>query len=137
MPDQSPRLIVQNRDVVDAFTTKDGSTIREILAPANSSGTIVHQSLAEATLAPGAATEAHFHPITEEIYYILRGIGRMQIATELREVGPSDAIAIPPGSPHRITNHGNTDLVFLCCCAPAYSHDDTVMVDLPEPPSVV
>jgi mannose-6-phosphate isomerase-like protein (cupin superfamily) len=129
-------LILFNRESVPAFTTKDGSTIREILAPRNAPEAIQNQSLAEATLVPGAATEPHYHPVTEEIYYILRGTGRMQIGDQIRMVGLGDGIGIPPGAPHRITNTGNEDLVFLCCCAPAYTHEDTIMVDLPEPESI-
>jgi mannose-6-phosphate isomerase-like protein (cupin superfamily) len=123
-------LIVSRCDEVAPFTTKDGSTIREILAPAVAPGVIRNQSLAEATLPPGTATEAHFHPVTEEIYYILRGSGRMQIGDQARAVGPGDAVAIPPGAAHRIRNVGADDLIFLCCCAPAYTHDDTVFADL-------
>lgn len=133
MPIRNHPPVTVNRDAVPAFTTKDGSTIREILAPRNAPETIRHQSLAEATLAPGAATEPHYHLITEEIYYILRGTGRMQIGNHYRIVGPGDGIAIPPGAPHTIRNTGSDDLVFLCCCAPAYTHEDTIMVDLPEP----
>jgi mannose-6-phosphate isomerase-like protein (cupin superfamily) len=118
---------VVNRDTVAAFTTKDSSTIREILAPRNSA--VARQSLAEATLPSGAETIAHFHPGTEEIYYLLRGTGRMAIEGEVREVGPGDAIAILPGQRHQIRNTGEEDLVFLCCCVPAYQHDDTVMCD--------
>lgn len=118
---------VQNIDRVPAFTTKDGSEIRELLAARNSA--IRHQSLAEARLPPGAATTPHFHPRTEEIYYILIGNGRMQIGGELRDVGPGDAIAIPPGAKHQITNTGAEVLKFLCCCAPGYEHDDTVLID--------
>jgi mannose-6-phosphate isomerase-like protein (cupin superfamily) len=109
------------------FTTKDGSEIRELLAHRNSA--IRNQSLAEARLPPGAATAAHFHPLAEEIYYLLEGHGRLQIEDEHREVGPGDAVAIPPGLRHQITNTGERTLRFLCCCAPAYEHDDTVMVD--------
>lgn len=124
---------VVNRSEVEAFVTKDTSTIREILAPRNAPGAITNQSLAEATLPPGAATEPHYHPRTEEIYYILTGRGRMRIGEEEREVGPGDGVAIPPGVPHRIVNLSTeADLVFLCCCAPAYSHDDTVMVTFPD-----
>lgn len=110
-----------------AFTTKDGSEIRELLAHRNSC--VRHQSLAEARLPPGAATAPHFHPQAEEIYYLLEGRGRMQIEGDVQEVGPGDAVAIPPGARHQITNIGNETLRFLCCCAPAYEHDDTVMVD--------
>jgi mannose-6-phosphate isomerase-like protein (cupin superfamily) len=118
---------VHNIARVPAFTTKDGSEIRELLAHRNSS--IRNQSLAEARLAPGGSTAPHFHPATEEIYYILEGTGRMTIAGETRDVNAGDAIAIPPGAIHTITNHGSTTLKFLCCCAPAYEHTDTVLVN--------
>lgn len=115
-------------NIADAapFSTKDGSEIRELLAHRNSC--IANQSLAEARLPPGAATQPHFHPRAEEIYYLLDGRARMQIEAAVREVGPGDAIAIPPGARHQITNIGGGVLRFLCCCAPGYEHEDTVMV---------
>jgi mannose-6-phosphate isomerase-like protein (cupin superfamily) len=117
---------IVNRNELVAFTTKDGSTIREILAHRNSA--IRNQSLAEATLAPGARTEAHFHPRSEEIYYVLEGEGTLRICEDERGVRRGDAAAIPPGASHQIVNTGKVDLVFLCCCSPAYEHDDTIMV---------
>jgi mannose-6-phosphate isomerase-like protein (cupin superfamily) len=53
----------------------------------------------------------------------------MEIDGETRDVGPGDAIGIPPGATHQITNTGNEVLRFLCCCAPAYEHADTVLVE--------
>lgn len=117
---------VIQREEVKPFTTKDGSEIRELLAYRNSC--IKQQSLAEAILPPGSATEEHYHPKAEEIYYLLEGTGRMKLADEERDVKPGDAIAIPPGERHTIRNTGDTPLRFLCCCAPAYEHEDTVMV---------
>ena len=116
---------VQNIDRVEAFTTKDGSEIRELLAHRNSC--IRNQTLAEARLPAGASTAAHHHVRTEEIYYVLEGRGLMRVGDETREVGPGDAVAIPPGAVHQITNTGTTALKFLCCCAPGYEHDDTVL----------
>ncbi|MDX1931137.1 MAG: cupin domain-containing protein [Capsulimonadales bacterium] len=124
---------MRNRDRCEPFVTRDGSLIREILAPGRNPGAIRRQSLAEATLPPGRATEPHFHPVSEEIYYILQGEGEMRIGTERLDVGPSDAIAIPPGAVHTIQNIGTVDLVFLCCCAPAYTHLDTILSEIPEP----
>ena len=118
---------VVNIKQVEAFTTLDGSEIRELLAHRNSS--IRNQSLAEARLPPGASTQLHHHPQTEEIYYMLSGQGRMTIESETRDVGPGDAIAIPPGAVHTISNSGTETLKFLCCCAPGYEHADTVMQD--------
>lgn len=109
------------------FITKDGSEIRELLAHRNSC--IANQSLAEARVPPGASTTPHFHRRTEEIYYVLAGTGLMRIGDESRQVEPGDAIAIPPGAVHSIANTGEATLKFLCCCAPAYEHSDTVLVD--------
>ncbi len=120
---------IYNLDRIDSFVTKDGSEIRELLAWRNSS--IRNQTLAEARVSPGTTTEAHHHIRTEEIYFILEGEGRMIIEGESRPVGHGDAIAIPPGAVHRITNTGDRVLRFLCCCAPGYEHDDTVLADAP------
>jgi len=117
---------VQNIDRVAAFITKDGSEIRELLAYRNSC--IRNQTLAEARLPAGLSTTAHLHRQTEEIYYVLEGQGTMRIGEETRAVGPGDAIAIPPGAVHQMTNTGSGVLKFLCCCAPGYEHEDTVLV---------
>jgi mannose-6-phosphate isomerase-like protein (cupin superfamily) len=116
---------VRNLEQVTAFITKDGSEIRELLAHRNSC--VRNQSLAEARLPVGAATTPHFHPLTEEIYYILAGVGSMRVGDEVRDVGPGDAIAIPPGAYHQLSNTGAETLRFLCCCAPAYEHEDTIL----------
>ncbi len=124
---EEPPVDVRNITDMPAFTTKDGSEIRELLAHRNSG--IRNQSLAEARLPTAASTIRHFHPRTEEIYYILEGTGRMQIEDAVVDVRPGDAIAILPGQIHQITNNGEGVLKFLCCCAPAYEHEDTVMVE--------
>ena len=116
---------VVNIEKVEPFTTKDGSEIRELLAHRNSC--IRNQTLAEARLPADAATTPHHHVKTEEIYYILAGQAWMHVGGEGRQVGPGDAVAIPPGALHQITNIGSDVLRFLCCCAPPYEHDDTVL----------
>ena len=109
------------------FITKDGSEIRELLAPRNSC--VRNQSLAEARLAVGAATQEHYHVRTEEIYYLTHGRGRMRLGTEERDVTAGDAIAIPPGVRHKLWNTGTEPLRLLCCCATAYEHSDTIMTE--------
>ena len=123
---------LKNLAEVPAFITKDGSEIRELLAHRNS--VIRNQSLAEARLPVGAATQEHYHPRTEEIYYITDGSGKIRVAGETRDVRPGDAIAIPPGQKHKLWNTGSETLRLLCCCAPAYEHADTVITeDIREP----
>lgn len=121
---------VVNREDTKPFITADGSEIRELLAHRNSC--IQKQSLAEATLEAGCATTEHYHPNTEEIYYILKGTGKIRIEQETHEVRPLDAIAIPPGKRHKLWNTGKDPLVLLCCCAPGYEHSDTVLTEEAE-----
>ncbi len=117
-----------NLDQAVPFLTKDGSEIRELLAHRNSS--IRNQSLAEARIPIGGATMEHYHPKAEEIYYITHGVGRMKIGQAERDVHPGDAIAIPPGQVHKLWNTGEVPLRLLCCCAPAYEHEDTIITEL-------
>jgi len=119
---------LKNLDEVPAFITKDGSEIRGLLAPRNSG--IRNQSLAEARLPAGGSTQEHSHARTEEIYFITAGTGRMRIEDEVRDVKPGDAVAILPGKRHKRWNTGGEPLTLLCCCAPAYEHDDTFLTEM-------
>ena len=114
-------------DDLQPFTTLDGSTIREIAGPSRTPAR--NQSLAEATVPVGGRTIAHYHRTTEELYFFTAGSGRMTLGDDEREVTAGDCVVIPPGQVHQLVNTGDEPLVLLCCCAPAYSHEDTVLVD--------
>lgn len=109
------------------FTTADGSTIREVFNPRNSA--LLNGSLAHATLEAGQKTARHFHPKAEEIYFVLQGRGLMEVDGQRCEVGVGEAVAIPSGAKHQIEATGGEKLEFLCCCAPAYSHEDTILCE--------
>ena len=113
---------VRSREQAEPFTTADGSTIR-VMLDADAGGARM-QSLAEAELEPGQATERHYHAVTEEIYVVLEGTGEMEVEGERGPVGPGDAVLIAPGAWHQI-RAGETAVRFLCCCAPPYRHEDT------------
>jgi mannose-6-phosphate isomerase-like protein (cupin superfamily) len=115
---------VQIRSRADAtpFTTADGSTIRVLLDAETGA---VNQSLAEAWLEPGQATQRHYHAASEELYVLLDGWGEMEVDGERATVRPGDAILIPPGARHQIAAAADAALRFLCCCAPPYRDSDT------------
>ena len=113
---------LRSREQAEAFTTTDGSTIRVLLD--GGLGGARNQSLAEAELEPGQATERHYHADSEEIYYVLAGTGEMEVGGDRRTVGPGDAVLIPPSAWHQI-RAAERLLRFLCCCAPAYRDEDT------------
>jgi mannose-6-phosphate isomerase-like protein (cupin superfamily) len=49
----------------------------------------------------------------------------MKLGDEEAEVSAGDTVVIPPGTPHKLWKTGAEPLKLLCCCAPAYSHEDT------------
>lgn len=111
---------------VAPYVTKDGSEIRELLHPSRHA--VRNQSLAEAVIAPGATTQLHRHALTEEIYHVTRGTGIMNLGDACFAIGIGDSIPIAPGTPHCVANTGQEALHILCCCSPAYSHDDTELL---------
>ena len=116
-------MIVRSLAGSEPFTTADGSTIRELLGLLTAP--VRNQSLAEATLEPGQATDRHYHRESEEIYYVVEGAGELEVDGERRRVETGDAALIAPGARHQIRADGAGRLRFLCCCAPAYRHEDT------------
>ena len=111
----------------DPFVTADGSTIRELAGVP--SGNAVNQSLAQATVPAGGETVEHYHRAAEEIYHFTAGSGRMRLGAQEADVQAGDTVVIAPGVPHKLWNPGPDPLVLLCCCAPPYSHDDTVLLE--------
>ena len=117
------KSIATEREDCPPFITKDGSTIRELMAYRNSA--CERTSLAEATLPVGGRTECHLHRKVEEIYYFLEGRGRVLAGDDYHDVRPGVSILHRPGVRHQTWNTGEVPLLFLCICAPAYEHDDT------------
>lgn len=110
----------------EAYLTKDGSIIRELLHPARHGNRM--QSLAEAIVPAGKKTLLHRHPLTEELYHVTAGQGVMTLGDENFPITVGDTVLIPPGTPHCIEASGDTELRILCCCSPAYTHEDTELL---------
>jgi len=118
---------ILRREQRDSFITADGSSIRELAGVP--SGNATKQSLAEAIVPASATTRAHFHRRSEEIYLFTGGSGRMRLGDEENPVRSGDCVVIPPGVAHKLWADAGEPLILLCCCAPAYSHEDTVLLE--------
>ncbi len=71
------------------------------------------------TLDPrGGQVPWHSHD-QEEVYVVLEGAGEMCVGEERRIVTPGQAVFVPPGAFHQLTNIGDTPLRMLYCYAPA------------------
>jgi mannose-6-phosphate isomerase-like protein (cupin superfamily) len=77
----------------------------------------------------GSSTLAHRHLVAEEIYHITTGRGLMTLEAEVFEVSAGDTVLINSGVAHKLENTGSEFLKILCCCSPAYSHEDTELLE--------
>lgn len=78
-------------------------------------------SIARARVLPGVSTRWHRVIDTAERYVILEGHGQVEVkGLGSQTVMPGDVVIIPAGCPQRITNPGESDLVFLALCTPRF-----------------
>jgi mannose-6-phosphate isomerase-like protein (cupin superfamily) len=115
MPDKSRIL---HPDSGDEYFIDEGCHILELSNTPHDPAV----SIARARVGPGVTTRLHRLTGTGERYVILSGRGRVDIDGQPPAVvRPGDVVLIPPGSPQRIRNTGNEDLVFLAICSPRFT----------------
>lgn len=115
-------MLIKSRAQASGFNTPHGSQITPLIDRTTSG--ISQCSLAEELLPPGHTVPAHHHEVLEEIYYILEGTGEMTVGGETRPVAAGDAIFIPTGNIHTLTNTGATTMRLLLICGPAFYFED-------------
>lgn len=88
-------------------------------------------SIARARVEPGVTTRWHRLTNTTERYVILEGDARVEIGDQpATDVAQGDVVIIPAMTRQRITNTGDSDLIFLAICTPRFSNE--VYEDLSE-----
>ena len=71
------------------------------------------------TLEPNGGQVPWHDQESEEVYFVISGRGEMCIDDERRELTGGQAVNIPPGSFHQITNIGDDPLTMIYCYGPA------------------
>jgi mannose-6-phosphate isomerase-like protein (cupin superfamily) len=118
---------VRNAKTTEGFESEHGEIVCELIGHAVG-GTSTY-SLAQIVIPPGKASRKHYHPVAEESYSILSGMGRLEMDGETVILGPGDTVAILPDQVHQIFNAGEGDLVLLAVCVPAWTPDNSVFLD--------
>ena len=76
-------------------------------------------SMGYVTLEPEGGQVPWHNQEQEEVYFVVEGRGEMCLGDERRELLEGQAVYIPSGVYHQLTNLGKTPLVMIYCYGPA------------------
>lgn len=90
----------------------------------------VAADLKKVVIRPGSATSLHRHLIAESIFQVIKGTIVLEYgkALDSRVFGPGTTFIIPPGEPHRLTNHSDSEAEILEIEGPAHDRGDKIVV---------
>ena len=60
----------------------------------------------------------HKHPVTDELFYVVEGVGEFTVGNEQIIVGPTSSIYGPLNTFHGVVNSGDKDLVMISVQGP-------------------
>lgn len=94
-----------------------GVVSRQLLNPENSESQRV--TITEVHLEPGAIQPRHTHDASEQIWYALKGNGKLLLADdETKDFSAGDVVRFADNDVHGLLNDGNTEFVYLSVTAP-------------------
>lgn len=62
----------------------------------------------------------HYQKVSDEIYYVLKGRGRLTVNGVARELAEGDSVAIPKGQVHGFENTGEEPCLILFASGPKF-----------------
>lgn len=107
------------------ITALDGALIYELISPNERNRLDV--ALAVGFLPKGKRAIPHYHKISEEIYYVSSGSGKVRVSDETFEIKKGSVIYVPKNKVHALENKSDVDeLHVLCVTSPAYTEEDFI-----------
>ena len=85
----------------ERYIVKDNTTLKNLI-------------LSSTFLEANKSTSGHLHKGQEEVYFFIKGKGKMTIDDITFEVKEGDVILIPDGAYHRVINDSHVGLYFVC-----------------------
>jgi mannose-6-phosphate isomerase-like protein (cupin superfamily) len=70
----------------------------------------------------------HYHIVSNEIVYVIKGRGIMTVGSEIRPIQPGDVITIPRGVAHSVGNRSLEPLVALSVMSPPFDGKDRIFI---------
>ena len=94
-----------------------GVVSRQLLNPGNSES--VRVTITEVHLEPGASQPRHTHPASEQIWYAVKGSGRLLLADDKeKSFSVGDVVRFADNDVHGLVNDGDSEFVYISVTAP-------------------
>lgn len=94
-----------------------GVVSRQLLNPENSDSKRV--TITEVHLEAGASQPRHTHDVSEQIWYAVKGSGRLLLADDKEQTfSAGDVVRFADGDVHGIYNDGEVEFVYISVTAP-------------------
>ncbi|WP_294580369.1 cupin domain-containing protein [uncultured Ruminococcus sp.] len=106
---------ISSNDVVEL--SNPGVVSRQLLNPENSSSKRV--TITEVHLEVGACQPRHTHEASEQIWYAIKGMGKLLLADDTeKEFVAGDIVRFADKDVHGLLNDGNEEFIYVSVTAP-------------------
>ena len=120
--------IIRKEDVKEPLRNPLGEVIYEMIGAPEELGGAEKHSFVVVEVPSGASSSRHYHHLSEETYYILKGTAKIIVDDEEFQLTPGDAVLIQPPEKHQIYNSGEEILEFITVSAPPWVSEDSVFL---------
>jgi mannose-6-phosphate isomerase-like protein (cupin superfamily) len=84
-------------------------------------------ALALGFLPAGRKAIPHYHRISEELYYVTDGIGKVKVGEQTFDVKKGSVLYVPVNQAHALENGSDSEeLKVLCVSSPSYTEEDFI-----------
>ncbi|MBW2544421.1 MAG: cupin domain-containing protein [Deltaproteobacteria bacterium] len=104
-------MIIHHYEDVEAVEMMKGVKKRVVIGDREGAPNFIMRII---ELEPGASSPLHDHPWEHEIFVLKGEATARNSAGDENPVGEGDAVFIPPGEEHRLTNKGEGVVRFMC-----------------------
>lgn len=119
-------MISKKIESLDSFLGEEGSEIKQIFYPDNTSNCIRY-SLAHTEIPPGKSSKPHKMK-SAEVFFVLDGIGLIHVNKQTEKIEKNQSIFVPPQTIQYLENTGEHSLKILCIVDPAWKQEDEVLI---------
>lgn len=118
----SKDIYTRNKEGCSEYEAGNKERIYEFFGKYNN-GPCVSHSIALIEIDEGGGSSAHVHPVVEESYVMIEGDAKLIVGDKVLYPKAGEAVAIPVGVLHQITNIGKEALRFIAVVTPPWTQD--------------